>query len=137
MFMKKLLFFVLALLFISCSKDDDAPDGRFVGDWFLTSVSCYCGLDPSRDLSSFTLRFEENANTVHIDSPDDELFYLAAPGRYRYATEGTTIQIAGTDPYRFEFKNSKLILNKIVVTNRSDMGIQLTYERQDTFFHDP
>ena len=132
--MKRIVFLLLSVLFLSaCSKNDDNPklDPQLNGSWILTDVSCFCFHDPEKDFSEYTLNFKETENTVDIQNPSEEYFYIAEDGSYNYSISNQIISIEGaTYSYLYSIENNELSFHNIDDPQIADDEITLIFKRK-------
>jgi hypothetical protein len=130
MLKKLLLLILIGASLSSCANDDDINgSAELSGDWYLTSMQCYCAFDPSVKFEDFTMQFEENQNVVHFSNPTEDYYYISPSGSYNYVIDGDILKIRGAAPFKYEISGSRLILTLIDRPEIADDELVLYYEK--------
>ncbi len=128
--MNKLIILFAITLLCSCSnKDDSEKETLLSGEWYLSEVNCFCEFD-SNNLEEYTLRFDTSRNTLHLNNPAGNPFFIAESGSYEYIIDEDIIIINGTEAFQFEMNNLTLILTYVDEPNIADDELVLRYNRE-------
>lgn len=131
--MKKIGILLLSFIFISaCSNNDDNPqiDGNLSGTWMLTSVSCFCIDEPESKLNEYSINFKTSQNTIDIQNPNGESFYIAENGSYNYNIANNKISLDGVfTSFNYSIKNNILTLEKIDNPQIADDELILVFKK--------
>ncbi|WP_157480583.1 hypothetical protein [Gillisia sp. CAL575] len=130
--MKRILILALSLVFITaCSNSDDNPkiDAQLNGTWMLTNISCFCGFDPNTSFNDFTLNFKNSENSVNVQNPREDYFYIATSGTYDYTLSDDSIKINGSDDFKYSIDGDKLTMTRIDDPQIADDELVLSYKK--------
>ena len=130
--MKRILILVLSAVFLSaCSNSDDNPkiDSELSGTWMLTNISCFCGFDPETNFNDFSLNFYNSGNSVIVQNPREDYFYIANSGTYNYTLTDDTLKINGSDDFKYIVDGDILILTRVDDPQIADDELDLTYKK--------
>lgn len=129
-FLKKLIFLLIIVISGSCSNKDDSEKEKLLsGEWYLSEVNCFCYFD-SNNFEEYTLRFDTSKNTLHLNNPAGNPFFIAESGSYEYIIDEDTIIINGSEAFQFEMNNSSLILTYVDEPEIADDELVLRYNRE-------
>ena len=124
---------LLSAFFLSaCSNSDDNPkiDSELSGTWMLTNVSCFCINEPESKLNKYIIDFKMSQNTVDIQNPNGEIFYIAENGSYNYNLASNKISLDGlSTSYTYSVENNVLTLIKIDDPQIADDELTLVFKR--------
>lgn len=130
--MKRILILALSLVFLSaCSNNDDNAqvDSELHGTWMLTNIACFCGFDPETNFNDFSLIFNNSENTVIVDNPREDYFYIANSGTYQYNLNGDVIKINGSEDFKYKIEGNNLILSRVDDPRIADDELDLAYKK--------
>ena len=130
--MKSILIFVLSSVFLSaCSNSDDNPkiDSELRGTWMLTNISCLWWFDPETNFNHISLNFNDSENSVIVQNPREDYFYIANSGTYNYTLTDDTIKINGSDDFKYMVDGDILILTRVDDPQIADDELGLAYKR--------
>jgi len=130
--MKKILILLLSVVVLTaCSNDDDNPerDAELSGTWMLTNISCFCGFDSETNFNDFTLRFKDSENSVVVQNPREDYFYIANSGTYNYTLLNSTLKINGSDDFKYSIDGDVLTLTRVDDPQIADDELDLTYKK--------
>ncbi len=118
------------LFLASCSNSDDDPkiDSQLNASWMLTNIDCFCGFDPATNLNDFTLLFKASENSVIVQNPREDYFYIANSGSYNYTLSNDTIKINGSDDFKYSINGDLLTLIRVDDPQIADDELVLTYK---------
>lgn len=125
--MKKSFFLLIAVLLISCSKDE-IEDSSLSGKWILNDVFCFCFFPEDYDFSTSRLIFD-TANDKLLIENDGEIDFIDEPGTYRYSGDGNRITLENGRSYIFEVEGNILRFTFVDEPNIADDEITYLYTR--------
>ncbi len=129
--MKKILIVLLSTIVLSaCSKSDNPKmDSELVGVWMLTNISCFCGFDSETNFNDFTLNFTASQNSVLVQNPREDYFYIANSGTYNYNVADGILKINGSDDFKYSIDGDVLTLTRVDDPQIADDELDLTYKK--------
>ncbi len=130
--MKNIFIVLLIAIFLSaCSNSDDNPkiDAELSGTWMLTNISCFCGFDPETNFNDFTLQFKNSENSVIVQNPREDYFYIAKSGTYNFTLSNGILKINGSDDFKYIIEGDELILTRVDDPQIADDELDLTYKK--------
>jgi len=131
--MKKILSLLIIVTSLSaCSNDDDnlKMDPELNGIWVLTDINCFCGFDSETNINDFSLNFNNSENTVIVQNPREDYFYIANSGTFNYTlTDDGTLKINGSDDFKYMIDGAVLTLTRIDDPQIADDELELIYKR--------
>ena len=117
---------LFALLFVSCSKDnDDIINVELEGRWTLTNALCFCGFEPNTDFSTHKITFEKSNLTVA--NSGNLQFLNGASGNY--TVDGNLITLKNGNQYKYVVKGNILELTFVDEPGIADDELFLIYEK--------
>tara|TARA_R100000935_G_C2823058_1_gene160782 strand:+ start:764 stop:1162 length:399 start_codon:yes stop_codon:yes gene_type:complete len=130
--MKKIGILLLSFIILSaCSNNDDNTevDAELTGTWMLTNIGCFCGFDPETNFNDFSLNFNASENTVIVDNPREDYFYIANSGTFEYSINGDILRINGSDDFKYTVDGDILTLIRVDNQQIADDELDLTYKK--------
>lgn len=117
---------LFALLFASCSKDnDDIINVELEGKWELVDVLCYCGFGENPDFSGHKITFE--GSSLAVENTGEFKFLNDAAGKY--TVNGNLITMKNGDQYTYIIEGITLKLTFVYNPEMFDDEVLLIYIR--------
>lgn len=130
--MKKIGILLLSVIFLSsCSNSDDDSqiDAELSGTWMLTNISCFCGFDSDTNFNDFSLNFKDSKNSVIVQNPREDYFYIADSGTYNFTLSNGIIKINGSDDFKYIVTGDILTLTRVDNPQIADDELILNYKK--------